>query len=171
MMIDLLRTDEDWVLTIVRLVLGAVMAAHGAQKLLGWFGGHGLDATVRGFREHLGIPAPLAYLAIAAEFFGGLGLVVGFLSRIAALGIAVTMAVALFKVHWPYGLFLNWSGDRRGHGIEFHLLAIALALVVIVHGAGSWSFDLALYRYLASPGTAALDLSLILPFLLYRFRR
>ena len=155
----LLATDGDWVLTLARVVLGATFFAHGAQKLFGWFGGHGLEATLRTFREHLGIPAPLTYLAIAAELFGGLGLIVGLLSRIAALGVAGTMIVAMFKVHWPFGFFINWFGDRKGHGIEYHLLAIALAAVIIVHGAGALSVDRALYRRLASPssGNFALD--------------
>jgi putative oxidoreductase len=157
----LLATNGDWVLTVVRVVLGIAFFAHGAQKLLGWFGGPGLEATVRTFHDHLGIPTPLAYLAIAAEFFGGLGLSVGLLSRIAALGVAITMLVAMFKVHWQFGFFINWSGDKQGHGIEYHLLAIALALVVIVQGAGAFSLDRALYRQFApSSDNSALHFNL-----------
>ena len=161
----LLATDADWTLTVARVVLGIVLCAHGAQKLLGWFGGHGLSATIQTFRDHLGIPAPLTYLAIAAEFFGGLGLVIGFLSRIAALAIAITMIVAMFKVHWQFGFFINWFGDRQGHGIEYHLLVIALAAVIIVHGAGAFSVDRALYRRFASSSSSdiALDLGLRAP--------
>jgi len=151
----LLETNGDWVLTLARVILGVVFFAHGAQKLLGWFGGHGLNATIGMFRDQLGIPAPLAYLAIAAEFFGGLGLIVGFLARVAAVGVAVTMAVAMVKVHLQHGFFLNWFGDKQGHGFEYHLLALALALVVIVHGAGAFSLDRALYRQVATPNNAA----------------
>lgn len=151
----LLETNGDWVLTLARVILGVVFFAHGAQKLLGWFGGHGLNATIGMFRDQLGIPAPLAYLAIAAEFFGGLGLIVGFLARVAAVGVAVTMAVAMVKVHLQHGFFLNWFGDKQGHGFEYHLLALALALVVIVHGAGAFSVDRALYRQVATPNNAA----------------
>jgi len=160
--VELLATNGDWVLTIARVVLGIAFFAHGAQKLLGWFGGPGLEATVRTFHDHLGIPTPLVYLAIAAEFFGGLGLIVGLLSRIAALGVAITMLVAMFKVHWQFGFFINWFGDKQGHGIEYHLLAIALALVVIVHGAGALSLDRALYRQFAPPssGNSALHFNL-----------
>jgi putative oxidoreductase len=161
---SLLGTDGDWVLTIVRVVLGIVFFAHGAQKLLGWFGGHGRSATVHMFRDELGIPTPLAYLAIAAEFFGGLGLIVGFLTRIAALGIAITMAVATVTVHLKHGFFLNWFGNKQGHGFEYHLLAIALAIVVIVYGAGAFSLDRALYRQLASRDVA-LEFNLFIPFL------
>ncbi|PYS08021.1 MAG: hypothetical protein DMG15_28400 [Acidobacteria bacterium] len=151
----LLETNGDWVLTLARVILGVVFFAHGAQKLLGWFGGHGLNATIGMFRDQLGIPAPLAYLAIAAEFFGGLGLIVGFLARVAAVGVAVTMAVAMVKVHLQHGFFLNWFGDKQGHGFEYHLLALALALVVIVHGAGAFSLDRALYRQVVTPNNAA----------------
>jgi putative oxidoreductase len=96
------------------------------------------------------IPAPLTYLAIAAEFFGGIGLIVGLLMRVAAIGIAITMVVAMLKVHLKFGFLLNWFGDKPGHGIEYHLLAIALALVLIVHGAGALSLDLVLYRYVGA---------------------
>jgi putative oxidoreductase len=162
----LLATDADWVLTIARIVLGAALFAHGAQKLLGWFGGHGLRATIQTFHDHLGIPTPLAYLAIAAEFFGGLGLIVGFLARVAALGIAITMVVAMAVVHWKFGFFINWFGDKQGHGVEYHLLAVALALVIIVHGAGAFSLDRILSRRLASNSqkNVAAEFESILPF-------
>lgn len=164
MVAKLLATDGDWVLTLARIILGMALFAHGAQKLLGWFGGHGLSATLRTFRDQLGIPTPLAYLAIAAEFFGGLGLIVGLFSRIAALGIAIIMVVAMVMVHLKYGFFINWFGDKQGHGIEYHLLAIALAVIIVVHGAGAFSLDRALYRRMASPGNIALELNPVIPF-------
>jgi len=170
MLARLLATNGDWVLTVARVVLGVAFFVHGSQKLLGWFGGHGLSATVRTFRDQMGIPAPLTYLAIAAEFCGGLGLIVGLLARVAALGIAITMIVAMFKVHLKFGFLLDWFGDKPGHGIEYHLLALALALLIIVHGAGAFSLDLALYRRLASPERVALHFNLIVPFL-FRARR
>ena len=146
----LLATNGDWVLTVVRVVLGVAFFVHGGQKLFGWFGGHGLSATVKTFRDQVGIPAPLTYLAIAAEFFGGIGLIVGFMTRVAALGIAITMVVAMLKVHLQFGFLMNWFGNKPGHGIEYHLLAIALALVLIAHGAGAFSLDRALYRRVLS---------------------
>jgi putative oxidoreductase len=164
--LSLLATSNDWTLTIARIVLGAALFAHGAQKLLGWFGGHGLRATIQTFHDQLGIPAPLAYLAIAAEFFGGLGLIVGFLTRVAALGIAITMIVAMAVVHWKFGFFINWFGDKQGHGVEYHLLAVALAVVIIVHGAGAFSLDRIVYRSLAldSRKHAATEFEPIVPF-------
>jgi putative oxidoreductase len=141
----LLATSDDWTLTLMRLVLGVVFFAHGAQKMLGWFGGPGFSATMESF-THGGIPAPLAFLAIAAEFFGGIGLVVGLLSRVAAFGIVVNMVVAILAVHLPNGLFMNWSGAQKGEGFEFHLLAIALGIAILVRGAGMVSMDRALSR-------------------------
>src|SRR5438067_12759463 len=104
----ILRTSNSTALTIARLGLGVVMYPHGAQKLLGWFGGNGFTATM-GFFEHQGIPAPLAFLAIVAEFFGGLGLILGFLTRIASFGVLCNMAVAIGMVHARNGFFMNWT--------------------------------------------------------------
>jgi DoxX len=109
----LLATDGDWVLTLARIILGMALFAHGAQKLLGWFGGHGLSATLRTFRDQLGIPTPLAYLAIAAEFFGGLGLIVGLFSRIAALGIALIIAGSYRRGEPHYASVLVWRAFRQ----------------------------------------------------------
>jgi len=152
----MLGTDGDWVITIVRIVLGVVFFAHGAQKALGWFGGAGLQSTVRVFREQLRIPAPLALLSVAAEFLGGLGLIVGLLSRIAALGIAVVMIVALVAVHGKFGFFMNWYGEKQGHGIEYHILVLALALAVMVKGAGAFSLDQVLYQHISNQNGVSL---------------
>src|ERR1700691_3272936 len=102
----LMNTSNDLALTILRLVLGIVFFAHGAQKMLGWYGGYGFHGTM-GFFTQQGIPAPLAFLAICAEFFGGLGLIFGLLTRIAAFGIMVNMLVAIATVHRFNGLFMN----------------------------------------------------------------
>jgi putative oxidoreductase len=140
----LLATSNDLTLTVVRLVLGLVFFAHGAQKMLGWFGGYGFHGTMGFFTQQMGIPAPLAFLAICAEFFGGLGLIFGLLARIAALGIMVNMMVAVAKVHSANGFFMNWTGQQKGEGFEYHLLAIALIIVVLVKGSGALSIDRAL---------------------------
>jgi putative oxidoreductase len=109
--------------------------------MLGWFKGPGLKNSIKSLNEHMHIPAALGFVAIAAEFFGGAGLIVGLLSRIAAAGIVVIMVVAIVFVHGRHGLFLNWFGDREGHGYEYHLLALALAIVVIARGSGAVSLD------------------------------
>ena len=141
MLSRLIRTNNDPVLTIARLALGIMIFAHGAQKMLGWFGGYGFEGTIGWMTSQLGIPALLAALAIAAEFFGGLGLIAGLGSRLAAFGVAATMLVATLMVHASNGFFMNWFGAQQGEGFEFHLLAIALALVVMIRGAGALSLD------------------------------
>jgi len=145
MLRKLLYTNHDPVLTVVRLVLGVVFFAHGAQKMLGWFGGYGYTATM-GFFEHNGIPAVFAFLAIAAEFFGGLGLLLGLLSRVAAFGITCNMLVAIATVHHRFGLFMNWAGTQKGEGFEFHLLVLAITFLIMVRGAGALSLDRLLSR-------------------------
>ncbi|MBZ5654054.1 MAG: DoxX family protein [Acidobacteriia bacterium] len=139
----LVATTQDVSLTTLRLVLGVVFFAHGGQKMLGWFGGYGFHGTM-GFFTHMGMPAAVAFLIICTEFFGGLGLIVGFLTRIAALGIGVEMIGAIFLVHLPNGFFMNWAGTQKGEGYEYHLLAIAVAAILLVRGAGAYSVDRAL---------------------------
>jgi putative oxidoreductase len=136
----LVDTANDRTIAIIRVILGIVFFAHGAQKALGLFGGPGFSSTIGSFQQ-IGIPAWLTVLAIAAEFLGGLGLLVGLLTRIAALGIIVNMVVAILMVHSRVGFFMNWNGNQPGEGFEFHLLAIALGLAIVVKGAGAFSVD------------------------------
>jgi putative oxidoreductase len=137
----LCKTNNSFAPLIARLTLGIVMFPHGAQKALGWFGGYGFSGTMNFFTQQMHIPAPLAFLAIAAEFAGSIGLILGCLSRVAAFGIATNMVVAIATVHAANGFFMNWFGTQKGEGFEYHLLAIGLALVVIVCGAGKASLD------------------------------
>jgi len=141
----IVKTDPgNHVATILRLGLGVVFFAHGAQKMLGWFGGYGFTGTMGFFTRQMGIPAVFAFLAISAEFFGGLALLVGFLGRIAAFGISCNMLVAVAIVHQKVGFFMNWNGNQQGEGFEFHLLALAMLLAVMILGSGAWSVDAAL---------------------------
>jgi putative oxidoreductase len=149
MLRSLLVTDDSEVTAILRLVLGVVFFAHGAQKLFGWFGGPGFSGSMGMFTGYLHIPAPLAFLAIAAEFFGGLGLILGFLTRIAAFGIAMNMAVAIALVHGSFGFFMNWIGTQKGEGFEYHLLVLAITAFLMIRGAGVFSADRAVMT--ASP--------------------
>src|ERR1035437_6793717 len=107
-------TPNDIVFTALRLVLGVVFFVHGSQKMLGWFGGYGFKGTMGFFTQMMHIPAPFAFLAIAAEFFGGLGLIFGLLTRVAAFGIFSNMVVAVAMVHHQFGLFMNWTGAQKG---------------------------------------------------------
>ncbi len=140
-LLTVFKTNDSFTSMMARLTLGLVMFLHGAQKVLGWFGGYGFSATMNFFTGQLHIPALLAFIAIVAEFLGSIGLIAGFLSRVSAFGIAIVMLVAAFMVHAPNGFFMNWAGNQKGEGFEYHLLAIGLALVVIISGAGKWSID------------------------------
>jgi putative oxidoreductase len=143
----LIATDHDIATTILRLVLGVIFFAHGAQKMLGWFGGYGFTGTMGFFTGMLHIPAVFAFLAIAAEFFGGLGLIFGLFTRVAAFGIFCNMLVAVAMVHRQFGFFMNWAGTQKGEGFEFHLLALGITVFLMIHGAGAASVD----RLLSSP--------------------
>ena len=134
-------TDDSRATAILRAVLGVVFFAHGAQKMLGWFGGYGFSGTMGFFTGMMHIPAVFAFLAIAAEFFGGLGLITGFLTRIAAFGIATNMVVAIATVHHTFGFFMNWTGQQKGEGIEYHLLVLAMTIFLMARGAGAYSVD------------------------------
>ncbi len=136
-----LATDGDVTPAIARVALGLVMFPHGAQKALGWFGGHGLGATYNAFTTMMGIPGPLAALAIATELLGALAIVFGVGSRLAALGMIGLMLTAIGMVHLPNGFFMNWTGAQPGEGFEFHLLVLALAAIVVVKGGGKASLD------------------------------
>ena len=143
---SIIGTPNDPVATVARLALGIMILPHGMQKLFGAFGGFGFEGTMGFFTGQLGIPYVFALLAIVAEFFGGLGLISGLLGRVAALGVGFTMLVAALTQHLPNGFFMNWGGQQKGEGIEFFILAIALAIVVIVRGSGALSVDRALTR-------------------------
>jgi len=142
----LMSTDNDYLATVLRVGLGVAILPHGAQKLLGWFGGPGIGGTVDFFSQAFGIPAALALLVIAAEFFGALGLIVGLFSRIAAAAIALVMVGAVWMVHLPHGFFMNWSGTQAGEGIEYHILAVAISIAIIIRGSGAFSLDQQLAR-------------------------
>ena len=150
----LVRTDNDPATAVLRLVLGVIFFAHGAQKLLGWFGGSGFTGTMGFFTGLLHIPAVFAILAIVAEFFGGLGLILGFLTRVAAFGILSNMVVAIAMVHSQFGFFMNWTGAQKGEGYEYHLLVLAAAVLLIIRGAGAASVD----RLLSSPAKKSAQL-------------
>jgi putative oxidoreductase len=150
MLSQIFATGSDWAPAIARIILGIVFFAHDAQKMFGWFGGPGLKRTVHAMTEHTGVPSVLAVCAVSTEFLGAVALILGLLGRIAALGIAVVMLFAILLVHGRFGLFLNWFGEREGHGYEYHLLAIALAAVGIFDGAGSLSMYRLLYLWMGA---------------------
>lgn len=135
------QTDDSWSGLILRLTLGLVMFPHGAQKLLGWYGGFGFDGTLGFFTEKMGIPWIIAFLIIMGESFGSLGLIVGFLTRFSAASIGVIMLGAITLVHLPNGFFMNWFGKQAGEGYEYHLLVLGISIALTIVGAGRWSVD------------------------------
>ncbi len=131
-------------LLVQRVILGAVMFPHGAQKLLGWFGGYGFKGTMGFFTSVMHLPAPVAFLVIAGEFFGAIALVFGLGTRVAAAGISAIMVGAALTTHWDTGFFMNWFGAQKGEGFEYHLLALALSIPILIWGGGRASVDAAL---------------------------
>lgn len=142
----LTRTEGSVAPAILRLTLSAVVFPHGAQKLLGWFGGYGFTGTMDFLTGTMGIPWLLAFAVIMIEFFGSLLLVVGAGTRLAALGIGTVMTTAMFMVHVKNGFFMNWFGKQQGEGIEYFLLVLGLALALVVSGGGRWSVDRAINK-------------------------
>ncbi len=141
MLKSLLQTEKETSSLVLRLFLGVVFFPHGAQKVLGWYGGHGLAGTLDFFTLQMGLPLVVALLVIAAEFLGALGLITGFFTRLSAFGILAVMLGAIFMVHLPNGFFMNWFGNQAGEGFEYHLLAIGMALALLIRGGGRFSLD------------------------------
>jgi len=131
---------------ILRLGLALVLFPHGAQKLLGWFGGYGWSGTMGFLTGKIGVPTPIAALVILIESLGPVFLLLGLLTRPAALGVIAVMLGAIATVHAPNGFFMNWTGAQAGEGFEYHLLVIAMALALLISGGGSFSADARLAR-------------------------
>lgn len=142
-------TNDEWTGLILRLTLGLVIFPHGAQKLLGWFGGFGFSGTMGFFTETLHLPWLVAFLVIVGESFGSVALMLGLLTRFTAASYIVIMLGAITMAHLPYGFFMNWFGQQQGEGFEYHLLVIGIALALLVTGAGRWSADRAITANLA----------------------
>ena len=129
---------------IARLAVGIVIFPHGAQKLFGWFGGYGFSDTMGFLTGTVHLPSVLAVLVILIESIGALFVLVGFLTRLAALGIALQFLGVMFMVHWQNGFFMNWTGAQKGEGIEFFLLLLALSIILLITGGGKSSIDAAI---------------------------
>jgi putative oxidoreductase len=130
---------KAYALTIVRITLGIIFFMHGGQKVMGWFGGHGLTATVQ-MMSGMGLPVPLVYAVCLGEFLGGIGLIAGCLSRWAAAGIGIIMMGAIITVHGQHGFFLSMTPDN-GNGFEYNLALVAMALAVVIAGPGRCACD------------------------------
>jgi len=135
------NTDGNITSLILRVVAGLVMFPHGAQKLLGWFGGYGFTGTLGFFTDKMGVPAIIAILVILCESLGSLALIAGFATRFMAAGLATVMLGAVIMVHTGNGFFMNWSGKQAGEGFEYHILLIGICAALVISGAGKWSVD------------------------------
>ncbi len=138
----------------MRLAVGIMILPHGMQKTLGWFGGNGFDGQLAYWATKYGLPTALSVLAIVAETAGGLGLILGCLTRIAAFGVFCNMLVAIFMVAGKFGFFMNWSGKQGGEGYEMHILALGLLIPIMARGAGALSVDRLLASAQSTMGSA-----------------
>lgn len=139
--LKILNTDGSWASLVLRLSLGSVIWMHGAQKLLGLFGGYGFSGTMDFFTKTMGLPWIVALLVILGEFFGGIGLIAGIGTRFFALAVGIILFSAMILVHWENGFFMNWFENQKGEGIEFFLLFLSMSVALILSGGGKFSID------------------------------
>jgi len=140
-MYQILETVNDPAFTIIRLAVGVMIFAHGAQKLLGWFGGYGFKGTMGYLTGMAKLPYAIALLVIIIEFFGGIGLILGLGVRLAALGVMVVIVGAAITQHRQHGFFMNWAGNQKGEGYEFHVIVVGMAAALVLRGGGAWALD------------------------------
>ena len=137
----LFQTNDNFSYWVPRVMLGCVMFPHGAQKLLGWFGGFGFTNTMSYFTQTVGLPWAIAFLVIIGESLGSVGLILGFFTRLSAFGLICIMLGAIITVHIPNGFFMNWFGKQAGEGFEYHLLVIGISIPLLINGGGKYSVD------------------------------
>ena len=142
----LFQTNDNFSYWVPRVILGCVFLPHGAQKLFGWFGGFGFTNTMAYFTQTAGLPWIIAFLIIMGESLGSLGLIVGFFTRLSALGLICIMVGAIITVHFPYGFFMNWFGKQAGEGFEYHLLVIGMSIPLVISGGGKYSVDVLIHK-------------------------
>jgi len=143
----LFQTNDKFSYWMPRVILGCVMFPHGAQKLFGWFGGFGFTNTMTYFTQTAGLPWIIAFLVVIGESLGSIGLIVGFLTRLSALGLICIMMGAIITVHIPNGFFMNWFGKQAGEGFEYHLLVIGMSIPLLINGGGKYSVDILINKF------------------------
>lgn len=137
----LFNTQNEWTGLILRFTAGMIMLPHGAQKFLGMFGGYGYHGTMNFFTETMKLPWIVSFLVIFIEFFGSIGMITGFASRLWSVAFIVVMIGAIYTTNYTYGFFMNWFGNQQGEGFEYHLLIIGLCLALLITGSGKFSVD------------------------------
>lgn len=135
------KTGDDVPALILRLVAAFVLFPHGAQKLLGWYGGHGFGGTMQFFTGTAGLPWIVGFLTILAEFFGPMLLVLGLGTRLVAASLFIVFTGVIFVNNIQFGFFMNWFNNQKGEGIEFALLMLGIYAALVVSGGGKWSVD------------------------------
>ena len=142
----LFQTNDNSLYWVPRVILGCVFLPHGAQKLFGWFGGFGFTNTMTYFTQTTGLPWIIAFLIVMGESLGSLGLILGFFTRLSALGLICIMVGAIITVHIPNGFFMNWFGKQAGEGFEYHLLVIGMSIPLVISGGGKYSVDVLIHK-------------------------
>ncbi|MDW3210617.1 MAG: DoxX family protein [Reichenbachiella sp.] len=148
MMNKILITESNWGALAARLTLGIVLFPHGAQKMLGLFGGYGFTGTMDAFTNQMHLPWIVALAVIMIEFFGSISLLIGFASRLWSLAVAGLFIGIIFTTHLEHGFFMNWFGNQAGEGYEYALLVIGIAVAVLINGSGKYAIDTQLVKLL-----------------------
>lgn len=143
---SIFKTNNDWTGLVTRLTIGVTLFPHGAQKMLGVFGGYGFSGTMGFFRETMHLPWLIAFLVIIIEFFGALSLIAGFAGRIWSALTTVLFSGIILTSHLENGFFMNWFGNQKGEGYEYHILVIGLCIATLISGSGKYSVDKMLFR-------------------------
>ncbi|OEK04614.1 DoxX family protein [Roseivirga misakiensis] len=144
----ILNTESNWGALTARLTLGIVLFPHGAQKMLGWFGGYGFTGTIDAFTNQMQLPWIVAFAVILIEFFGSISLILGLASRLWSLAISGLFTGIIFTNHLEHGFFMNWYGNKTGEGYEYALLIVGIAVAVLINGSGKYALDTQLIKRL-----------------------
>jgi putative oxidoreductase len=141
----ILDTSPSYSFVLLRLGLAVTFFFHSTQQIFGWFGGRGVKAHLANWRDRHGIPLPIGALGLFIEFFGSFALLTGFLTRPFALGLAVFIAIAMYRSHWGHGFFLARRPGEES-GIEYTLALLLMAMALLIDGGGAFSVDRLLSR-------------------------
>jgi putative oxidoreductase len=133
--------SESFAPLAIRIMLGVVVFPHGAQKLIGWFGGYGFSGTMGFFTDSIGLPWLIGFLVILLESIGSIALIAGLATRIIAVSYLLLALGIVFTSHIQHGFFMNWFDNQQGEGYEYFLLWIGMAVSLILTGGGKYSLD------------------------------
>jgi putative oxidoreductase len=134
------ETTPSFAFVFLRLGLAIAFFAHSTQQIFGWSGGRGMKGMLDNWKDKYGIPVPIGVVGMLTEFLGSFALLVGFLTRPFALGLAIFMWVAMQKAHWEYGFFLA-RRPGEGSGIEYCLALFLMSMALLIGGGGAFSID------------------------------